>query len=257
MKFGNNESHLNEHYGTGRFQRRIRLVNTPDRVLCELEDCSHGFKVDVVHSEGQITELAPQVIRHPLSTCGGAVEPLKKFIGLSTGQTTIDYYSQVKPKLNCTHLYDLTALGATHAGRDEQERLYDIIVPDELDGGTTITIQLNGKTIFEWQVSEWAMAAPEHLKGKPLHSGFLHWVLREYEDDQEMLACALMAQKAYLVSQARRFNKAMGEGKSAASNPAMQGACYSYQPGVIEGATFLSSFRDFTGVEEQLLKFEA
>ena len=38
---------------------------------------------------------------------------------------------KINPKANCTHLYDLTLLALQHSLRNEEERIYDIDIPDE------------------------------------------------------------------------------------------------------------------------------
>ena len=251
------ESFDNPAFGRGRFQRLIRITHVERVLTCELEDCSHAFKANVYHDGAHITDIKAETVRYPMTTCPGATEPLQAFIGLALGLTPIEYPASVKPKLNCTHLYDLVVLGLTQALAVTHPLLYDVIIPDEQHGPTDITVWVNDQQKLKWQVKDWTITGPDDLVGKPLHKGFMAWVTQYFQTDPVLLNCALAAQKGYLVSHARRLDHAKMQGTPLAADSHMMGVCFSAQPGVIERAQFMGdNYRDFTDSPEQLLAFK-
>ena len=69
--------------------------------------------------------------------------------------------SAVNARSNCTHLYDLAVLAMAQARRDLGTRVYDVVMPDEIDQPTTLTVLLDGQPVLEWQVKDWAIAGAE------------------------------------------------------------------------------------------------
>ena len=245
----------NPDYGNGIFRRRICLDGQPGKVIAELEDCCHGFRCTVYHDGSKVTDIQAEAIRIPLTTCSGAIDPIKALIGLPLTSSMMAIHRQFSPRANCTHLYDLTILAIAHCQRGNALRQYDIAVEDERDESATASIQRDGETILSWKTSQWTIQSPTVLINKPLHKGFSFWAIEHYNGDDREAAFAL--QKGYFVAQARIYDMDKLAGAPAASQTSMLGVCYSYSPEVVEQAfRTVDTTRDFTDTAEQLLKFQ-
>jgi len=245
---------LNPNFGEGIFRRRIRLVNHPNKVIAELEDCCHGFRSTVYHDGKNITDIQAESIRTPLSTCVDAVIPIRAMIGLPLTTKPTEIGRTVNPKSNCTHLYDLTILAISHCLRDTTIRQYDIAVDDEGETPTTVTVHRDGIEILNWKIKQWTVSEPTPLQGKPLHKGFASWAKEVFCDDE--LEAAFVLQKGYFVAQARIIDIDKLAGSAAADYPSLLGVCYTYSPEVVNGAIRnANTARDFTDTPEKLLKF--
>lgn len=250
----------NPNYGKGIFRRRIRLSKGEGFVKGELEDSSHAFKTTLHYDQSGITDVTAEAIRYPMTTCPGAVVPLRDFIGLPLDLVAVDVARRTKPRIQCTHLFDLTVLAYSHIMRDEQQRVYDIELPDEDAEGNPRVLKVfkDGELLIEWLVSEWRIIEPESLAGNSLHTGFSKWLEKVYADDEEKKEFAWLAQKGYLVSQARVFdvNKLAGTRKFV--GPHMVGICHTYSEEQMKTAHHsYNSFIDFSDDAESLLQFKS
>lgn len=247
----------NPSYGSGIFRRRIRLVNQDHCVVAELEDGSHGFRSTITHDGSHITAIEGETIRYPMTTCAGAVEPLKKFIGVALGLPASTLSSSINPRQQCTHLFDLSVWAYRHIQRNEKEVIFDIVIPDENGSDQPLTVFKNGEVVLEWRVSDWVVRSPDELNGKTLHSGFSKWLEKIYGNDEDAKEYAWLAQKGYLVSFARVYDVNKLAGTQEFTNPNMKGVCHTYSESQMPNAYHtVNSFRDFTNSPEQLLKFE-
>ncbi|CAH0993051.1 hypothetical protein SIN8267_03190 [Sinobacterium norvegicum] len=246
----------NADYGSGVYRRRIRLQGEVGRVVAELEDVAHGFRVIVAHDGRRVTNITATVLRAPFDTCIGAVEPIKQLVGLAIDNTAQQIAKQSDIPANCTHIYDLTTLAIVHCQRGLVERVWDFSAPDERDDQPQwITAQLNGEPVLSWKVLQWTVTEPAALNGNTLYRGFSVWAGSRYQGDQAEAAFAL--QKAYFVSQSRRYDMSSIAGRPASQDTTMKGVCHTYSPAVIDSATRLGdTLRDFTDCPEQLLTFQ-
>jgi hypothetical protein len=248
------QQYLNPDYGNGIFRRRIRLAGSNGMVLAELEDTNHGFRSRVFHDGERVTDIQAGALRIPLSTCGGATEPIKQLIGTAIDTPAKTITTRVDPRANCTHLYDLTLLAIGHCQRGASTRQYDMEVDDEVgEAAAESRVYCNGELVLRWQARQWLISEGPFC-GKPLYKGFAAWANEAYSGDEQEAAFAL--QKAYFVSQARRYNMNSMAGTPANDQTAMHGVCYSYSAEVIDSAIRTAdNVRDFTNTPEQLLKF--
>ena len=144
----------NPNYGKGVFRRRIKLENKADHVLAELEDCNHGFRLQLYHDKASVSAIAVETLRYPLSTCSNAGQPLQALVGCPLTTRIEHILKYARPRDNCTHLFDLASLAIAHACREQKERCYDIEVPDSTTGITDLSISRDGHIIHQWQASE-------------------------------------------------------------------------------------------------------
>jgi hypothetical protein len=243
-------------YGGGAFRRRIRLERHGNAIRGALEDCNHGFKVNVHFDEKsrKVTGLEPDFKRIPFTTCPGAAEPLGRLIGASIDSTVPELYKIAPPLQNCTHLHDLTLLAINHAGRGEDVLQYDIEVTDAEDNLSWLRVWRNDELIHEWQAKYGEIVAPAGLQGKPLFQGFFGWA-GKITDPVEQEA-AFVLQKGNLVAIGRMID-VEGMAGGLAIDESDRHACHTYSPEHAKQAVRLAgTTRDFTDHPEKLLNFE-
>lgn len=252
---------LNPDYGTGCYRRRILLHAEQGRVDCELEDCNHGFKVSIEHDGNQVTAVNASTLRIPMSTCPGAVEPLRKMVGVPLDSSPMSILKAVNIRSNCTHLYDLSVLGIAQAHRVNtmglpRQRQYDIAVHDQPapDEPAIAEVYRDGELIHCWHVHDSKIRQPEALLGNSVMQGFTFWANRIFSGDDNEAAFAL--QKGIFVASARVYDMNKVADEPATAHPFMRDVCYSYSSPQWEQAVRLpDSVRDFTDTTDQLLKF--
>ncbi len=247
----------NPHYGHGVYRRRIRLEQGDGCVHGALEDTNHGFRVTVHHNGSTVTAIDAQPLRIPYTSCPGAIEPIKGFVGTSIHASLRDLNFHMPPSSNCTHLLDLTVMSIRHAANATPVRQWDIAVTDLTDTQDAIcTVHRDGKPIFCWQARDLKLTHPPEFKGNAFYLGFGKWATQVFSGDE--LEAAFILQKGYFVSLARIFDvdKLAGE-PALASKASMGGACYTYSsPAIEHGVRSSGSIRDFSDCEEKLLLFQ-
>ncbi|WP_162846141.1 DUF2889 domain-containing protein [Seongchinamella sediminis] len=244
----------NPDYGNGVYRRRIRLVNSAGQVRAELEDTTHAFRLTLVHALARVTDVVAEPIRYPFNTCPGAVDQLQPLLGCHIGAAAGESRRRLDPGQNCTHLYDLALLALAHARRDDRERVYDITVPDEKGSTSRISVARDGIVIHAWQVDSHCVASPREFAGQPLKKGFYHWASAAFCGDR--LEAAQVLQRGYFVAQSRRQDYMNAGGRPATADRMPDGACYSYNTGVVERAVHTAGMgRDFSNRQDDLLRF--
>lgn len=247
---------VNPNFGQGIYRRRIRLQQCAGYVAGDLEDCNHGFQVQVYHDGKQVTKVAGQARRQPFTTCDQAIEPLQALQGIALGLSSEELVKTMNPRANCTHWLDLALLAIQHASRKNEEiREYDMAITDEDDKPANITLKRNGDLVLQWQVEDWCILQPENLVGNTLYRGFAHWANAVFANDDDKEA-AFVLQKGYFVSRARRFDTIIMAGESANAHASMYDACFTYsQPRRDVAVRTENTTVDFTHIPEQLLRF--
>jgi len=254
----------NPNYGTGVFRRRIRLERTmhsatAGQVHGALEDCNHGFQSTIVFHDGIVTDIKPQFMRIPFTTCDGAWQPLRKLIGAPVASSPAELLAIAPPLSNCTHLHDLTMLGIAHTQRMEAVVQYDVEVTDaKQDGVSHLRVWRTGDDgprvlMHHWQSKNYQLCAPAELNGKPLFMGFSRWANEAFSGIANEAAFVL--QKGNLVSIGRMLDVDAMQGSRAVDENGSV-SCFTYSPPNNAIATRIGkTVRDFTDCEEQLLKF--
>jgi len=249
--FGNYK--VNENYGGGVFNRRIHIVKKDNTLFGALEDCNHGFKVTIHHDGKVVTDIQPEFMRVPFTTCDSADKPIRELIGASLNSSLKDLLQHAEPVKNCTHLYDLCCWTILQSQYPETEITYDVLVGDAVEGVSDLSVARNGKVLHQWQAKNGELISPENLQGKPLFVGFYHWVNEAFSGLE--LEAALVLQKGNLVSVGRMLDvDGMAGGR--ASDEHDRNACHTYSPeNRDEAIRIANTTRDFTNAPEKLLKF--
>lgn len=250
----------NTNFGDGAYYRAISLEKKQDAqglyVEGELEDCNHGFRVKVYHNGTTVTAVEGEALRTPMSTCPGAINKLQELIGTPLGLSARELALSLDMSSHCTHWLDLSLLAIAHAKRKEQSREYRVTAPDETDSAQWVSVNCNGQEVHRWKIFCWQIEAPETLASKTLFKGFSAWATETFANDPDALEAAMVLQKGYFVSSARRFDLDQRVGESAIHHTTMHGVCYTYnEPQLAQATRNPDSIRDFSKNTAQLLKF--
>lgn len=257
MSWGKDDSTYrpNPAYGAGVYRRGVRLTSRQGEVLAELEDTHHGMRVVLQHDGLAVTGLRAETPRTPTTSCWGAGFALERLVGTPLGVSQADFYSSAAPSKHCTHLFDLAALALAHATRGEATRRYDVVVPDESGDGVFCTITRNGELVHRWLISGQTIREPQAFAGQPVLLGFISWAVKQFSGDE--LEAALVFQKGFFVSRARRRLFAGATGRPIAANRSMHGVCFAYQPERVDAGLHIDSTRDFSLNPEDVLTFRS
>ncbi|QIG80735.1 DUF2889 domain-containing protein [Stakelama tenebrarum] len=147
------------------FRRRFRVVPEAGLVRTAVEDDYHHMAVTLHHDGAAITQVEPEMIRIPWTTCPGAVAVLvDSFTGMPLDEAS---RTTAEKQQNCTHLFDLAVLGAAHAG-DDAPLTYDILSCDAVDGEVTAELRRDGEPVLRWSHERFTLTAPEEVAGQSL-----------------------------------------------------------------------------------------
>jgi len=242
---------LDPEYGQHVFRRAVRLTNVDGATIGELEDSVHAIRCRVEHAGGRITAIDAEFVRQPMTTCGGAMEELKRLVGTSLSTPLADFYADGRARLHCTHGYDLVWWSIAHANRAERVRRYDCATPDHPPGRTVdVTLDVNGERALQWTVCDDMILAPEPFADRHALKRFVGWAVDNLEGDA--LEYALVLNKCYFVSQAHLFVQKPGRLGDIAL--AAAGSCWTYMTPRMEVTEQLMSRRYFPD-GEGLLEF--
>jgi hypothetical protein len=170
---------------------------------------------------------------------------LRELIGMPIATPVFGFYAGGRARRNCTHLLDLAVLTIAHANRQERERVYEAVVPDELDMPVTIEVLINGRSVHAWKALESTVREPGEFAGRPLCAGFAAWAGKRFAGDD--LEAAMVLAHAYLISRGREYDTEVWTGLPISRNAVLNDVCYSYAAGRREHAIFLAgNTRDFS-----------
>ncbi|HSC76060.1 MAG TPA: hypothetical protein VLB90_07490 [Pseudomonadales bacterium] len=246
---------LNPDYGDGMYRRRVRLQNIDTgTVLAEMEDDQHGFRITLKHDGRVMTSIHADSLRVPMTTCGGADAVLAQLAGVPLSDSPRSLAAHSNPRSHCTHQFDLLGLAVTHALRDEAVRQYDIAIHDAVGDLQRVVGEIDGVTVFDWQLRGHTIETAGVWQGVNVQKGFAQWA--ELNLSPAQLELALVVQRGMLVSTTRRVLIEPMDGMGLLDDPMTKGVCYSYSEPVIQDAIrYGSNNRNFTHAPEQLLRF--
>jgi hypothetical protein len=155
------------------------------------------------------------------------------------------------PRRNCTHLFDLACLAASHAAFGRGRSRIDIAVPDQVDGCTRATLHRDGELVLDWRIERARIAGPAPFEGVRLRGDFVAWA--ESNLDPERAEAALALRRGCFIALGRARN--LDESPTAESYmPLAAGSCHSFTPGIAERALRVpGTSLEFTHAPERLL----
>lgn len=236
---------------SGVYRRRIRLIAAPGSVRAALEDTAHAMRLVLCHDGARVTGVEPLFTRIPLTTCAGAVEPLRALAGLPLTSYPEKRFDTVDPRLNCTHLYHLALLALAHASRSGT-RQYDVAVPCDRSAPVQASLHRDGTLVHCWQLEGGTILAPAELAGRPVLQGFSRWAAAYF--DAEAFEAAMVLHNGIFVSGAGHWETLTPRSLRASDYPELLGACFSYQPVRVQDGVYLpDSPRDTSPPDVPLL----
>lgn len=222
------------------FRRRFRFEPGEGRVHAALEDDMHCMTLVLDHDGATITALTPRTLRAPWTTCPGAEQRL---IADFVGQSLDEAAAGIDKRSNCTHLFDLAVLAASHA-RDTAPTIYDILVSDPVEGITRAELRCGGDRMLAWSASDDVLREPAAVAGRHLLA-LRDWIAGL---DEPQRSHARMLQWASLIAHGRTMPESQLSDTSG-----MAGACFTFQPERIADARWIARRRDFSdGVAKPL-----
>lgn len=163
-------------YGNGVFVRSLAIRSPePGQVSLAMEDPVHAFQIHFSHSGGHVTKIDAAWVRSPLSSCGGAADALAGAMqGCRLSDNLFDIARHTDASSQCTHMYDMFCLAATHAHAHRDDCQYDVIVPDAPAGPRRATLERNGEVLLELSIDDSdAIIAPQAWRGVSVLKGFM------------------------------------------------------------------------------------
>jgi len=237
----------NPEYGRGSFWRRIKLVNRAGLIEAALEDNSHAMRCRLMEAQGIIVGLEAEMIRVPMNICPSAAAKVNELIGQPIHISYRSFYSDGKAAANCSHLFDLLWLAISHSVRSASERLYDVTIPDPVDGRATIRVDRDGALVHEWRVEDGHVTDCGPLQGQNLTRHFIRHALETFSGDE--LEAALVLHKGYIVARGRRY-RIDDSSPLPESDARRRNACYAFQDDRVGQARRLGSRRSVNGPDD-------
>lgn len=248
----------------GTFRRRIVLDCDGGTVRAGLEDDFHHFRVRVTLAENRVSNVEVQTFRFPWTTCPGAAGPLRAFIGMEVAAGMLRRPDAPPPRLNCTHLHDLTLLALAQAARGPGRRQYDVTVPPREPNGrpigpdnipvwppgrTRASLTRDGVLLMQFDMEGETVRAPLDAAGLDFrHLG--KWAAQKGDDD--FLEAVKVFRQGFFVSSGRAVPVELVDHDLV--RQVMTGVCYTFQPERIDtGERRLDTLRDFTHCPDALL----
>jgi len=185
------------------------------------------------HDGRSVTSVHPRMHRAPWTTCPGAEAQLKEtFTGVALDEIPV----RGEKSANCTHLYDLTLLGASHVF-DTRPLVYNVLVSDAVEGMRRAELRRDGEVVLAWVEAGMKIREPEALAGTALRD-LRHWI--------DSLEPALQEAARLL-----RWGNMMANGRSIpleqqSDATRMPPGCYTFQPERAVKALRVGEVRDFS-----------
>jgi len=216
------------------FRRRFRITPGPGSVCCQVEDDYHCMSVVIRHDGRSVTAVEPHMHRAPWTTCPGAEAQLQQTF---TGVALDEIPARGEKSANCTHLYDLTLLGANHLF-DNRPLVYDVLVSDAVEGARRAELRRDGEVLLAWVEAGMEIREPEVLAGTALRD-MRRWI--DSLDPARQEAARLL-----------RWGNMMANGRSIplerqSDATRMPPGCYTFQPERAVNAQRVGEVRDFSG----------
>jgi hypothetical protein len=217
-----------------------------------LDDTHHAIWVRMAHDGHVVTTATGGFNRMPNTACPGAGIALKELCGMPLATPLSKLYGDGRPQRNCTHMFDVAALALMHARRETAMRVFDVTIPDAATGPQQTDVRLDGKVIHSWLVADGSIVDPVAFAGRALIGGFSAWAYSTFEGDR--LESALVLQKGWFVSRARRYVLDTTAVALASRRATSSGVCYAYtEPQSSSAWTIPGYVRDFSdGVVETM-----
>lgn len=245
---------LNADYGNGVFRRKIQLKKISETVTtAALEDLYHAFFLKLSHDDNRVISLEAQWHRHPFTACAGAAQAIEAVAGQLLSDSLLDLPQHLDPRQQCTHIFDTANLAITQSCRHEQTRLYEIEIPDTVDGQQHARLLQNGDCVLDWILEDGIIVAPEIFQGVATRKGFTSWALKNLPSEE--LEAVIVLQRGTFVSAGNVMDFSGLIGKAQTLSGPREAVCYASQPERIEQSVRQGAAKDYSDDAETMLTF--
>ena len=235
----------------GIYRRRLRIETGPGWARAELEDDPHRYGVTLQHDGERITAVEGRALRTPWTACGEAPSLLGRLLGMPLAPDPQQVYRHSNGREQCTHLFDLAGLAASHAARQIAVREYEAEVPCHDPGARRdAVLRQDGREVLRWTLERNTIVAPELFAGQDL-GAMMPWA-KACLVDRDRFEAVLVLRRAVFVAGNRFFD--MDQMTRASDTGHVSGSCHVFREGVadralrVQGAT-----RDFSDPRVPLL----
>jgi hypothetical protein len=202
---------LRNAYGHGIFRRHIFLRSTGARAEGNLEDDFHRFRVRIEHDGSHVTRAEAEASRFPWTTCPGAVDPLRRLVGMPLARSSRAAHGHTDPRAQCTHLLDLAGLTIARAAAGRSRRSYAIEIPDRVRQRTRALLGCDGRERLHFEIENATIVASEPFAGWVIRgSAFSRWA--EAALDPDLAEAAIALHRACSISIGRCYDMDAVEG---------------------------------------------
>ncbi|QUD90388.1 DUF2889 domain-containing protein [Phenylobacterium montanum] len=150
----------------GAFRRAVLIEMGERRIEARLEDDFHRFALTLDHDGREVRRAEGLAERFPWSTCIDAPGALAALEGAKVGASPAELFRHADPRLQCTHLFELSALALAAARDGPGRRLFEAEVSDP-DGGVRIArLWRDGALALEWRLEGELITSPPEYAGR-------------------------------------------------------------------------------------------
>jgi len=234
----------------GTFNRAILLRQYNNKVIADLEDDFHRFRVIVKHDGEKTVSVEGEAHRHPWSICPGAVSTLRLLAGAPLDErcTTLTQHGDIRS--NCTHMFDLAGLAIAFARSDEKQKYYMVNVPRGTPLQKRARLFKDNVLALDWLVGKTEIFEPKRYLGVSMKGKFAEWV-HDNLDVEEAEMASILRRCIYIGS---GHGNTLKTGTRASVHANKVGACHTYTRGNVDNAIWMDgSCVDWTNNAHNLL----
>lgn len=230
------------------YRRATSIQVSGSRVIAEMEDDFHHFRICLSHDGLVITKVVGESIRFPWSTCGHESEKkIQELEGLGLESLYKQLTSQQRFS-HCTHMFDLVQLAISHALTGQSPRLYQAAITlTPALGACQAELLRDGSRLFLWDIEQGSITGPAPYGGLEV-GGLAAWA--HQHQPVEMIEAVLILQRAIHVSMGKIFDWSSAKKASEMNLPP---TCHTFQPSSASRATRVAdNIRDFSAGFDQM-----
>lgn len=211
------------------YRRLIDVVPSPGRVVAEMQDYVHHFRVVIDHADGIVTRAEGSGVRVPWTTCPLGAAGVAVLAGTPVPPPAApDSWVQDRTG-QCTHMIDLASVAISHV--DEAPLRYDIVVSPSSGQRRRAVLRRDGHVALEWHLDGDVIASPGVWQGMALRGPELRaWV--QTSTDGPLREQVAVLRRACHIAPSRTI--AMDDYVVAAEISILDSSCHTLQPGVAQ-----------------------
>jgi hypothetical protein len=134
------------------YARRIEVLTSPGRVVAEMEDYVHHFRVELEHADGVVTRAVGTGVRVPWATCPLGAAGVARLAGAKIGPDSGETWVGGDRTDQCTHVIDLASVAVAHADRPSVR--YVARVSPAGGPRRHAVLRADGDPVLEWDLDD-------------------------------------------------------------------------------------------------------